>query len=103
MIQFFIKYEDNDNEQFQISKKMKNRYKKSKKKYYITHYISPTTYIHTHIPEGEVQREEREGREGKKERKEGREEGKREGKTVFVSFFLLAFLFRTSSFSLAFP
>ena len=32
MIQFFIKYEHNDNEQFQISKKMKTRYKKSKKK-----------------------------------------------------------------------
>ena len=82
-----IRLQNNDNEQFQISKKMKTRYKKSKKKYYITHYISPTTYIHTHIPEGEVQREGRGKREG---RRKGRREKEKEILCSFLSFFLLS-------------
>ena len=81
MIQFFIKYKHNDNEQFQISKKMKTRYKKSKKKYYIIQYVSPITY--THIFQRERYRE-KEGGRGKEEGKEG---GKKRRKYC-VRFFL---------------
>ena len=81
MIQFFIKYEHNDNEQFQISKKMKTRYKKSKKKYYIIQYYRHT---YTHIFQREVQRE------GSVKRKKREGGGKRERLCSFRSFFLLS-------------
>ena len=67
MIQFFIKYEHNDNEQFQISKKMKTRYKNPKKILHNT--VRIANHIHTHIPdgEGEVHGEGRGRRKGRRE------------------------------------
>ena len=74
--------------------KNENPLQKSKKKSnYIPQYILPTTYTYSRgIGRGTKRRK---GRKGRKEEK-------REGKIVSVSFFLLAFLFLTSSFSLAF-
>ena len=77
------------------------QFHKIQKKYYIQfhsrQYISPTT--HTYSRGRGRGTERRKGEEGKERGKEGGKK-RREGNTVFVSFFLLAFLFRTSSFYL---